>query len=183
VQVREISVALVQVEAVADVELVRDGEADVPDGQVADEAAVRAVEERGDRDRAGRAQPERPAEVVERQPGVDDVFHDQEVPAADVGVEVLEQADAALAAPVRLELEEVERERDPDAAGQVGREDQAAAEGHDEERVLPVVVLRDLRPQLADAAGDLVGAEVDLAEAHVAISSPQRAASRSRSRL
>ena len=46
VQVRQVPVALVQVEAVADEELVGDGEADVPDRQVVDEPAVRAVEER-----------------------------------------------------------------------------------------------------------------------------------------
>ena len=46
VQVRQVAIALVQVEAVADEELVRDREADVLDRQVVDEAAVRAVEER-----------------------------------------------------------------------------------------------------------------------------------------
>jgi hypothetical protein len=41
VQVRQVAVALVEVEAVADEELVGDGEADVADGQLVDEAAVR----------------------------------------------------------------------------------------------------------------------------------------------
>ena len=44
VQVGQVAVALVEVEAVADEELVGDGEADVADRQVVDEAAVRAVE-------------------------------------------------------------------------------------------------------------------------------------------
>ena len=67
VQVRQVPVPLVDVEAVADEELVRDGEADVPHRQVLDEPAVRPVEERDRCERAGRAQAERPHEVVERQ--------------------------------------------------------------------------------------------------------------------
>ena len=43
--VGQAAVALVEVEAVADEELVRNGEADIADRQVVDEAAVRAVEQ------------------------------------------------------------------------------------------------------------------------------------------
>jgi hypothetical protein len=46
VQIWEVSVALFQVEAVADEELVWDGEADVADWEVIDQAAVGAVKER-----------------------------------------------------------------------------------------------------------------------------------------
>jgi hypothetical protein len=48
VQVREVAVALVQVEAVADEQLVGHREADVAHGKVLDEPAVGPVEERGD---------------------------------------------------------------------------------------------------------------------------------------
>jgi hypothetical protein len=44
-EVWEVSIALFQVEAVADEELVWDREADVADGEVIDQAAVWAVEE------------------------------------------------------------------------------------------------------------------------------------------
>ena len=58
VQVGQVPVPLVDVEAVADEELVRDGEADVAHRQVLDEAPVGPVEQRHGRERARRAQPE-----------------------------------------------------------------------------------------------------------------------------
>ncbi|HEV8686460.1 MAG TPA: hypothetical protein VGQ84_04240 [Gaiellaceae bacterium] len=45
-QVGQVAVALVQIEAVPDEQLVGDREADVPDRQVLDEPSVRAVEQR-----------------------------------------------------------------------------------------------------------------------------------------
>ena len=60
------------------------------------------------RERRGVAQAKRLAEVVHRQPGVDDVDGDEHVAAADVAVEVLDETDAALAAVVRLHLDEVD---------------------------------------------------------------------------
>ena len=56
VEVGQVPVPLVDVEAVADEELVGDGEADVADRQVVDEAAVGAVEERDRRERARSAE-------------------------------------------------------------------------------------------------------------------------------
>ncbi len=47
-QVGQVAVALVELEAVADEELVRDREADVADGQVVDQPAVGPVEQRDD---------------------------------------------------------------------------------------------------------------------------------------
>ena len=55
-QVGQVAPALVQVEAVADEELVRDREADIADGQIVDEAAVGPVEERRHVERGGVAQ-------------------------------------------------------------------------------------------------------------------------------
>ena len=70
-----------QVEAVADEELVRDGEADVAQREVVDEAAVGAVEQRHGRALRGlRARAS--AEVVQRQAGVDDVLDDEDVATA-----------------------------------------------------------------------------------------------------
>jgi hypothetical protein len=117
VKVGQVPEALVEVEPVAHEELVRDGEADVANGQVLHEAPVGAVEQGHGGERGGRPQRERLAEVVERQAGVDDVLDDQDVPAGDLRVEVLEQADPGVAATVGAggvagQLEEVEAVRD-----------------------------------------------------------------------
>ena len=155
-QVGQVPVALLQVEPVADEELVRHGEADVADGQVLDEAAIRTVEERHGGERGGIAERQRLAEVVERQAGVDDVLDDQDVAAGDLRVEILEQADARMAAlvgagRVARELDEVEAVVDPDRARQVGDEDDARLERRDEQRLAPFVVAGDLAAELADA--------------------------------
>ena len=129
VQIREVSVPLVEVEAVADEELVRNGEADVPDRQVLDEAPVGAVEERHRRERARSAELERPAEVVERQAGIDDVLDDQDVATLDGGVEVLQEPDrraaAGLVGAVARELDEVDVVDDRERAAEVDEEDDA----------------------------------------------------------
>ena len=191
-QVREVPVALVQVEPVPDEELVRDREADVADGDVLDQAAVRAVEQ-GDRGEGARgAQSERLAEVVECQAGVDDVLHDEHVPARDLGVEVLQQADAGVTALVGAggvvrELEEVEPVRDPQCPREVGDKDEARLQRRDQQRLEPVVVPLDLAAELPYARLQLLMREVDLAEARAAAydasSSRYRSARRSMSRL
>ena len=154
-QVGQVPVALLEVEPVADEQLVGDGEADVAHGEVVHEPAVRPVEE-GHRGQRGRLpEPERLAEVVERQARVDHVLDDQDVPAGDLRVEVLEEADARVAAlvgarRVARELDEVEAVVDPDRAGQVGDEDDARLERRDEQRLPALVVTGDLAPELAD---------------------------------
>src|SRR5205085_9605821 len=80
VEVRKVSVALLQVEAVPDEELVRDGEADVADGEVFDQPPIGAVEQGRGRQGGWRPQGEGLAEVVERQTRVDHVLDDQDVP-------------------------------------------------------------------------------------------------------
>src|SRR5579885_1114177 len=50
-QVGQVPVPLAELEPVADEELVRDRESDVPDGEIVDEPAVRPVEERSDVER------------------------------------------------------------------------------------------------------------------------------------
>jgi hypothetical protein len=192
VQIGQVPEPLVEIEAVADEELVRDGEADVADGEILDEAAVRAVEQ-GDRGEGARgSQGERLAEVVERQAGVDDVFHDDHVPACDLGVEVLEQADVGVpalvgAGGVARELEEVEPMGDPQCPREIGDEDEARLQRGDQQRLEPVVVTLQLAAELADARLQLLMREVDLAEARTAVydasSSRYRSARRSMSRL
>jgi hypothetical protein len=171
VQVREVPVPLLDVEAVPDEELVGDREADVPDRQVLDEPAVGAVEQRHRRQGAGRAEPEVAHEVVQRQPGVDDVLDDHHVPVVDAGVEVLDEPDrgraARLVGRVAGELDEVDMVEDRDRTRQVGEEDEARLQGCDEERLPALVVGSDLGAELVDAGCDLSGGEVDLADARV----------------
>jgi hypothetical protein len=92
------------------------------------------------------------------------------VAAGDLRVEVLEQADAGVAAligacGVARELEEVEAVGDPERAREVGDEDEARLQRRDEQRLEPVVVTRELPSELADACLQLPPREVDLAEA------------------
>jgi hypothetical protein len=170
VQVGQVPVPLVEIEAVADEELVGNREPDVPHGEVVDEPAVGAVEQGRGGQRGGIAQPEGLAEVVEGEAGVDDVLDDEHVPAGDLGVEVLEEADACVSPGVRVgsvarELDEVEPVRDPDRPREVGKEDDARLQRRDEERRPPLEVPGDLPAELGDAGRDVLAAEVDLAQA------------------
>jgi hypothetical protein len=171
-QVGQLPVALVQVEAVADEELVGDDEADVAHRQVVDEPPVGPVEQRDGGDRRGLAQLERPPQVVEREPGVDHVLDDEDVAVADVEVEVFEDADLVVTAHPRAavagKLDEVEAVHDRKRAREVGEEDEARLQRADEQRLEALVVVRDLGTQLVDAGGDLDGGEVDLADARIA---------------
>jgi hypothetical protein len=136
---------------------------------------------------------ERPAEVVERQAGVDDVLDEQDVAVGDLRVEILEQADARVAAGVGVravagQLDEVERVEDPDRAREVRDEDEAGLQRRDEERLAPSVVTGDLPAELSDAGRELLPREVDLADLgegrlYDASSRRYRCARRSRSRL
>jgi len=192
VEVGQVPETLVQVEPVADEEFVGDSEADVADREILDEPPVGPVEQRHGRKRRRRAQGEGLAEVVQRQAGVDDVLDDDDVPARDLAVQILEQPDARMAALVRArgvarELEEVDPVRDAQRARQVGDEDEARFQRRDEQRLAAVVVAAQLAPELTDARLQLPAREVDLAEARAATydasSSRYRSARRSMSRL
>jgi hypothetical protein len=95
------------------------------------------------------------------------------VPADDLRIEVLEQANAGMAALVGAggvagELEEVQTVRDSQGTREVGDEDEARLQRRDEERLPPVVVARKLPTELAYACLQLPPGEVDLAEAGAA---------------
>jgi hypothetical protein len=168
VQVREVPEPLVEVEAVADEELVRHREADVAHGEVVHEAPVRPVEQGHRRERRGLAERERPAQVVERQARVDHVLDDEHVAAGDLRVEVLEQADPRVAAGGRAgvagELDEVELVGDRQRAREVGDEDEARLQGGDEQRLPAGVVTGELGAELLDPRRDLLGREVGLSD-------------------
>ena len=69
--------------------------------------------------------------------------------------------DAARLGPlaVRAHPEEVDAEREVDRAHEVRQEDEAPLEHADEDEVPLRVVARDLRAELVDARGDLLGRE------------------------
>ena len=90
--VGEVAVELVVVEAVAHEEVVGHLEAPVADLEV-DQPQLGTVEEDAGLQRAGPAQAERAYDVVEREPRVDHVLHDDDVLVLDRLVEVLEEAD------------------------------------------------------------------------------------------
>jgi hypothetical protein len=81
---------------------------------------------------------------------------------------------AHLRAAVAGELDELEVVQDRQRAREVGEEDEARLQGADEDRLAPVVVARDLRPELADTGRDLGSREVDLADPVVRGSRPRR---------
>jgi hypothetical protein len=77
------------------------------------------------------------------------------VATGDLRVQVLEEADAGMAASVgsgrvARELDEIEPVVDRECPGQVGDEDDARLERRDEERLTVFVVSRDVAPELAD---------------------------------
>ncbi len=155
VQVGQVPVALLQIEPIADEQLVGHCEAHVPDGEVVDEPAVRAVEE-GHCGQRGRV-PKRQclAEVVQRQSRVDDVLDDQDVAAGDLRVQILEKANPGMAAPVGAcgvagELDEVDPVVDSDRTGQIGDEDNARLERRYQQRLATLVITRDLATELTD---------------------------------
>jgi hypothetical protein len=155
VEVRQIPVPLVEIEPVPHEQLVGHREAHVADGHILHEAAIRAVKERHHRERGRVAERECLAEVVERQARVDHVLDDQDVASGDLRIQILEEADAGMAAligPGRVarELDEVEAVVDRQGAGQVRDEDDARLERRDEQRLPTFVVTGDLAPELPD---------------------------------
>ena len=90
-QVGQVRHALVELEAVPDEELVRDREADIAHREVVDEPAIRTVEERRECS-DGLAQRQR-ARGSASSARVDHRVDEQDVPARDLAVEVLQEAD------------------------------------------------------------------------------------------
>ena len=114
------------------------------------------------------------------------------MPAGKLAVEVFEQADSRVAAgvsrrAVARELDEVEAVLDREGAGEIGDEYETRLERRNEQRLLALVVPRDLGAQLSDTRVQLLPSEVDLTEPGLgpydASSSWYLSASRSMSRL
>ncbi len=105
---------------------------------------------------------------MEREPGVHDVLHEQDVPGLEGRVDVLQQPHpAALAVRVGRELDDVQGVRDGERAREVREEDDARLQRRDEDRVEPLVCPADLVAELDDACRDLVACQVDGADVAV----------------
>jgi hypothetical protein len=172
VDVGEVAVALVEVEAVADEVLVGNGEADVAHCEILHQSPVRTVEERRRGEGARIPEEQRLAQVVEREAGVDDVLDDEHVASIDPGVEILQEPHAGRLRAARIavvggEFDEVQVVQDRRRAREVGEEDEARLERRDEEGLEAVVVRRNLGSELRDPASNLVPAEVNLADPSV----------------
>src|SRR5688572_26223153 len=88
----QIPIQVAKIEPIADDELIRDREAGVVHGNL-DEPPGRLVEQRADAEGRRVLAAKVAHEVVEREPGVDDVLHDQDILALDAGRKVLEDPD------------------------------------------------------------------------------------------
>jgi hypothetical protein len=104
---------------------------------------------------------------VHRHPGVDHGVHEDDVPALDLRVEVLQEANALLVDAVARQLDEVDVVVDRRRPRQVADERDAGFERPDEEGLLAGVVTAQLRAELPDPRDDLVSIEEDLADALV----------------
>jgi hypothetical protein len=159
-----------QVEPVADEEVVGHGEADVTERDVVDEPPVGPVQQGARCDLARPAQGERLDQVVERQPSVDHVLDDEDVTPRDREVEILDQSNLGLAAQgavIPCQDDEVESVGDLDRPREVGQEDERALEDGDEDGLAAGVIVGDLRAELFDPCLDLVTGEIDLSDPRV----------------
>jgi hypothetical protein len=99
---------------------------------------------------------------VQRQPRVHDVLDEDHVPLGERGIDVLQQPHSTLsAALVRCELDDVERVRDGERAGDVREEDDARLERRDQDRIEARVITRDLVAELGNPGSNLRAAEID----------------------
>src|SRR5204863_7937763 len=164
------AVSLIEVEPIADEELVRNGKPGVADREIVDQTPVRPVEERADREVGRLAKRERAQVEVEREAGVDDVLDHEHVASGEMEVEVLDDPDARAAAErpaVAGEIEEVHRVRDLDRPREIRDEDEPALEHADEEEIASLVVLGDLAAKLPDSLRDLLAGQVDIADPRI----------------
>lgn len=143
--VRQSAELLVEVHAVADDELVLNGEAikvDVDGG----ETAFLLVEQRAQLQRRGLLALHVLEDPRKRGSGVDEVLDDEHVGALDAHVQVLLHDDVArrVGVSVRRNADEVDHGRHSELADQVSHEQDRALEEADSDDTLALVVSRDL---------------------------------------
>jgi hypothetical protein len=74
---------------------------------------------------------------------------------------------ARVGAVVAGELDEVDRVRDRDRAGEIGQEDEARLQQRDEQQVAAGVLSGDLGAELVDPSSQLVSCEKDFADSGI----------------
>src|SRR4030095_9610754 len=168
-QVGQIAVPAVVVEPVADHEIVRDHEAHVVDVHV-DLPAGHLVQQDTQGEAPGVAGRHVAPQVADGPARVDDVLHDDHVPALDGDGQVGGQPHhprGPRARPVGGHGHEVHGAGQRDGAEQIGGEEDRALQHTDQERRAPLVVATDGATQIADAGGDLVPRDQDAAKTPV----------------
>jgi hypothetical protein len=163
------------IEAVADRKPVRDLEADVANRQI-HTPALGLGEQRADLERARLAGAQVLEQIVQGQPGIDDVLDQEHIAIGDRGVEVLEDPDHARGVGRRAitgDRHEVDLARDFELPHQVGEEEDGALEHADHHQVATGVVAVDLGAELDDPPLQLLGLDQGLADVRV-VHGPQR---------
>ncbi len=148
------------VQAVSDHEAVLNREADVLDGHV--DFSARGLAQQACRSQRLRtARPQDLLQVTQRQPGIHDVLDDDDMPAVQGGVEVLEQPDFARrcrARGIARDRKEIERAGQRHGAHQIGQEEHRSLQHADEMQAAGAGgVSGNLGAELAHARGDLIG--------------------------
>ena len=161
----EVSVAAGGVEAVAYYEVVGDDEAAVVDLYFFFDARLGFIEEGGELDGAGAAGAEDLEEAGECMAGVDNVFDDDHVLAADRIAEVFEDLDIAgglCAVFIARDGHEIDRESQVDGPDKVGEKDARALQNADQHEIAILEFGGDLGAELFDAVSDLIFVDEDL---------------------
>jgi len=159
--IREVPVALSIIHAVADDEVVGDGESDVV-GVDAFKAARRLVEKRGDFEGARAVLEDELAKKSYGEAGIEDVLDEDDVFSFRGLIEVLDEFDGsagALVLAVAGDGDEVKGAVNGDAAGEVGKENSRALEDSNKHDALAGEIGVDLATDFGGTAGDLFGSE------------------------
>src|SRR5919201_6452424 len=169
--VGKVPVPLAVVQAVPHDELGRDLEPLVPD--VEGHPLGRGLLHQGAHLERGRATgPKVLEQVVEGEPGVHDVLHQQDVAPLDLMVEVLEDPDHARGLggrAVRRHRHEVELERQPDVSRQVRHHHECPLQHPDQQEVASRVVGRDGLAELPDLGLNLLRGDEDALDVRLEI--------------
>src|SRR5439155_19031457 len=151
--VGQIPVPLVEIQAVADDEPIRDFEPHVADGNI-DFPALRLGHEGADLQGCGLPGLKISDQVGKGQSGVDDVLDHEDVAALDVDVQVLEDPDdtgAVGRGAVAGDGHEVDLAGNGQLAHQIRHEEDGSLEDAYQQRLAARVVARNLLPEFGDA--------------------------------
>lgn len=162
-EVWQVAIFFGVVEAVADDELVGDGEASEAGADIAD-AAIGFVEQASELDAGGAALGEVVGDGPEGAAGVDDVLDYEDMAAGEIGVDIFAEVEFASGAALAVagDGDEFHFHREVEAANEVGVEHDRALEDSDHERVFIGVCCGDLSGEGVDAGEELLLCQHDL---------------------